>query len=64
MYRTTDKETRLFVLKIVVIGLMMFMSFLAGLFVDILFWIVSAVAGGMIAWEYISFAKESGGKDN
>ncbi len=62
MYRTTDKETRMFILKIVIIGLMMFMSFVAGLFVNILFWAVSGIAGGLIAWEYISFAKESGGK--
>lgn len=64
MYRTTEKETRLFVLKIVIIGLLMFMSFVVGLFINWIFLIVTIAAGGVIVWESISYSKESGRKNN
>ena len=64
MYRARDKENKQYLLKMTILGLLMFMSFVAGIFLNLLFWAVSAAAGGLIVWEYISFAKESGGKDN
>jgi len=62
MYKSHDKEVKIFALKIAIAVLIMFLSFIIGLFSGIIYWLITFAAGGLIVWECVSFAEKGGRK--